>query len=213
MKTYLNELLDDAKNRANITSDNALATVIDIPNGWITEYRKDPPKRHPSTDIATKLAILAGRKEMDVIASIELMTTKNEKKREFWRGYIEKQGIVATAGVIGLGLSLLATPEPAQANVLQLPNYGAHHSVLNSSEIYIMRIFEGWEDTPYTVFSELTFLPNYSVLSSSSRCIAKDRSFAGLTGLCSKWWPLTAASLRTVGPVSPLTRMHGSFWD
>jgi hypothetical protein len=125
-KTYLNQLLDDAEHRANITTDNALSKVLGIHNGWISDFRKDPPKRHPSTEIATKLAILAGRKEMQVIAEIELMTAKTDERRNFWKQYIENRGITATLGCVALGISLVLTPEPAAASILQLRNYDAN---------------------------------------------------------------------------------------
>lgn len=137
--TYLNQLIDDARNRANIPTDNNLATVLSIPNGWISEYRKEPPKRHPSVEIATKLAILSGRREMEVIAHIELMTAKSEERKQFWSQYIENRGIHACLTITALALTIALSPEPAEASVLHLQNYDAHQSNFLPTDIYIMR--------------------------------------------------------------------------
>lgn len=137
----INELLDQAKHRANLKSDYALAKVIGVPTGTVAHWRKG--NRHPSTDEAVKLATLAGIEDMQVIAEIEMRTANSEKKKEFWKSYLESRGIVATLGMIGLGLSIIVTPEPASANVLQFVNYGAHSHVQETKGIYIMRITEG----------------------------------------------------------------------
>lgn len=117
----LNEIIEKAKTRANITSDYALAKVLGIERQIVSDWKRG--KKHPSTDEAVKLATLAGLEEMKVIAEIEMQTAKTEKKREFWKSYIDTKGLTATLGLIALGLSILLTPEPAEANVLQLANY------------------------------------------------------------------------------------------
>ncbi len=136
--SYVNDLLDQAKNRANLPSDYALAKALGISQSNVTGWRKS--KRHPSDEEAVQLATLAGLEEMKVIAAIHYETATTEKKREFWKCYLESRGIAATACMIALGVSILITPEPAQASILQMPNYGAHDSVQNGEGIYIMRI-------------------------------------------------------------------------
>lgn len=133
----INELLDCAKTRANLPSDYALAKVLGTKNGVISHWRKG--KRHPSNEEAVKLATLAGLEEMRVIAEIEMHTANTEKKREFWKSYINTKGLTATLGLIALGVTIMATPEPALAEVLQLQNYDAHYSIRNADGIYIMR--------------------------------------------------------------------------
>ncbi|MDP2144402.1 MAG: hypothetical protein Q8J80_09780 [Gallionella sp.] len=134
----INELLDKAKTRANLPSDYALAKVLGIQTGIVANWRKE--KRHPSNQEAIQLATLAGLDEMQVIAEIELRTANSDKKREFWKGYIESRGAAATLRIVMLGTVLICTPEPASAGVLHLRNYDEQNSVFEPSEIYIMRI-------------------------------------------------------------------------
>ena len=77
---------------------------------------------------------------MPVIAAIEYEAATTEKKKMFWKCYLEQHGISATLCMFALGVSIMLTPEPAQAGVLQMPNYDAHHSAQNGEGIYIMRI-------------------------------------------------------------------------
>ena len=89
----ITELLDRAKERANLSSDYALAKAIGIPAGNLSNIRKG--RTHPSNAEAVQLATLAGLDEMQVIAEIELRTAKNEKKKAFWQHYIESRGLTA----------------------------------------------------------------------------------------------------------------------
>lgn len=120
------ELLDKAKTRANLSSDYALAKALGIDRGIVSRWRKG--KEHPSNEAAVQLATLAGLDEMQVIAEIEMRTANTEKKREFWKSYLESRGVAASLGMIVLGMSIMVAPEPAQANVLQMPNYDADFS-------------------------------------------------------------------------------------
>lgn len=119
----INDLLDKAKTRANLPSDYALAKALGVQTGIVSNWRKG--KRHPSDEEAVQLATLAGLEEMQVIAAIHYECATTEKKKEFWKSYLESRGIAATLGCVALGISLIVTPEPAQANVLQLQNYDA----------------------------------------------------------------------------------------
>lgn len=136
----INELLDQARNRANLQSDYALAKAMGIDRAVVSAWRKG--RKHPSNEEAVQLATLAGLKEMQVIAAIEYETANNDKKKEFWKHFIESRGLAATIGIIGIGITIIATPEPAEAGILQLRNYDAQKSVFEPSEIYIMRISE-----------------------------------------------------------------------
>lgn len=135
---FISDLLDQAKARANLTSDYALAKALGIQTGIVSNWRKG--KRHPSDEEAIQLATLAGRDEMEVIAAIHYETANTDKKKEFWKSYIESRGLAATLGMVALGISIMITPEPAKASVLQLANYDAPFHVQNGEGIYIMRI-------------------------------------------------------------------------
>lgn len=134
----LSEIIEKAKTRANITSDYALAKVLGIDRRIVSDWKRG--KKHPNNEEAIKLATLAGIEDMRVIAEIEMRSANTEKKREFWKSYIDTRGLTATLGLIALGLSILAAPEPAEANILQMQNYSAHFHVLKKTDIYIMRI-------------------------------------------------------------------------
>ncbi|MDH2918301.1 MAG: helix-turn-helix domain-containing protein [Sideroxydans sp.] len=129
------ELVEKAKNRAALQSDYALAKAMGIDRQVISQWKTG--KRHPSNEEAVQLATLAGLDEMRVIAEIELRTANTEKKKEFWKHYIESRGLASCVTMTGLALAILATPTPAKAEILQLQNYA------NSTDIiYIMRICE-----------------------------------------------------------------------
>lgn len=132
------DLMDKAKTRANLPSDYALAKAMGLDRSIISAWRKG--KRHPSTDEAVQLATLAGLEEMPVIAAIEFETATTEKKKQFWKCYLEQHGIAAGLCMVTLGISILLTPEPAQANVLHVQNYDAHNSANSLKGLYIMRI-------------------------------------------------------------------------
>lgn len=134
------ELLENAKSRANIPSDYALAKVLGIDRSFVSSWRRG--KSHPGDEDAVKLATLAGLDEMQVIAQIHYETATNEKKKEFWHQFLERRGIAATIGLIALGASIVLTPEPAEAGVLQLRNYDEQNSDFEPSEIYIMRTMD-----------------------------------------------------------------------
>ena len=134
----LTEIIEKTKTRANITSDYALAKVLGIDRRVISDWKKG--KRHPNNEEAIKLATLAGIEEIKVIAAIELKTANTEKKKEFWKSYIESRGLAACLTMTALACAIMLTPEPAEADVLHLQNYDAHSYALNADPIYIMRI-------------------------------------------------------------------------
>lgn len=133
----INDLLDRAKTRSNLPSDYALAKVLGIATGNLSNIRKG--RNHPSNEEAVKLATLAGLDEMQVIAEIELRTAKTEKKKEFWKHYIESRGTMACFAMTALALSIAITPENAEASILQSQVYNEGFFVLNQPDIYIMR--------------------------------------------------------------------------
>jgi len=126
----ISELLDRAKQRANLSSDYALAKAMGIPTGNLTNIRKG--RAHPSNAVAVQLAALAGLDEMRVIAEIELRTANSAKKKEFWKHYIESRGITTCLTMTALAIAIIVTPEPAEASVLQFANYDAHFSRSNN---------------------------------------------------------------------------------
>lgn len=134
------ELMERAKMRANLPSDYALAKALGTERQIVSGWRKG--KRHPSNTEAVQLATLAGLNEMEVIAEIELLTANTEKKKEFWKCYLQSRGVAATIALTALGFSLIFTPEPTEASILHLQSYAKYetgNSVQQSEGIYIMR--------------------------------------------------------------------------
>lgn len=117
----IEELLDRAKKKADLASDYALAKAMGKHTGTVANWRKG--KQHPSVDEAVQLATLAGLDEMRVIAEIELRTANTEKKKEFWKKYIESRGLTACLTLTSLAILILIEPNSAEAGVLQLQNY------------------------------------------------------------------------------------------
>ena len=133
----IEELLDKAKERANLTSDYKLAKALGLTAGNISNIRKG--RAHPSNAVAVQLATLAGLDEMRVIAEIELRTANTPKKKEFWKNYLESRGITTCIAMTALTTCIILTPEKTDASILQLRDYGANNNGNNASGIYIMR--------------------------------------------------------------------------
>lgn len=137
----INELIDLAKRKADLETDYKLAKAIGLSQaGIVSSWRKET--RHPSNEEAVQLATLAGLDEMQVIAEIELRTAKNEKKRAFWEHFLESRGFAACISMSALACSMILTPEPADAGVLQMQDYAnsVENCDLKTPSIYIMRI-------------------------------------------------------------------------
>jgi predicted transcriptional regulator len=117
----IEELLNRAKTRANLESDYALAKVLGIERQIISQWKTG--KRHPSNEEAVKLATLAGLDEMRVIAEIELITANSEKKKEFWKHYIESRSFSGALAMTSLAMAIMLSSEPAKASILQLQDY------------------------------------------------------------------------------------------
>lgn len=122
----ITELLELAKNRANLPSDYALAKALGIPNGNLSNIRNG--RAHPSNAVAVQLATLAGLDEMRVIAEIELRTANSEKKKEFWKHYIESRGLAASLALSALAISIALAPINSDASILHIGNYDAENS-------------------------------------------------------------------------------------
>jgi transcriptional regulator with XRE-family HTH domain len=131
------EIIEKAKTRANITTDYALAKAMGIDRRIISDWKKG--KKHPNNQEAIQLATLAGLEEMKVIASIEFRTANTESKKEFWKSYMERNGIATCWAMSVLAAAIILTPEPAEASILQLQNYGQSQSNFLPSGLYIMR--------------------------------------------------------------------------
>ena len=75
--------LDQLKAKIGVESDYALAKTLEIPNGYVAEFRTG--RRGLSPYLCTRIAIGLGIDPTHVIADIEEQREKNAKRKEFWR--------------------------------------------------------------------------------------------------------------------------------
>ncbi len=100
------EYLDAAKKRMAIESDYELAKRLGTGNGHIAEMRVG--KRNVPLDVAFKLAITLALDPAEVVADLEQQREKNEKRREFWTGFMSRARQVAAVVLCTLAVSFFA---------------------------------------------------------------------------------------------------------
>jgi len=86
MKTK--EILLECKIAAKVTSDYALAKVLDIPRQRISDYISG--KVTPDNYAVMKMALLLKRDPLELMAQIEAEAEKNEKKKAFWVDFLQR---------------------------------------------------------------------------------------------------------------------------
>lgn len=91
----INQLLDEAKEKAGIKSDNAFAIRIGMSRQSVSAARKgrtsfDAYARH-------QLSEITGRSRDEIDAMIELETEKDPKKLEYWKGVYKTFGEIAAS--------------------------------------------------------------------------------------------------------------------
>ena len=87
------EYLDAFKDVTGITSDYALAQRLEIKNGWIPAIKRG--ERNIPLEMAFKIAIALQLDPSQVIADLESQREKNEKRAEFWRGFLSRANTAA----------------------------------------------------------------------------------------------------------------------
>ena len=87
------EYLDATKAKIGAQSDYELAQRLEIPRQRISAIRKG---REPVDNyMAMKIAITLELDPASVIADIESQREKNEKRRAFWTGFLQRAAVVA----------------------------------------------------------------------------------------------------------------------
>lgn len=106
------ELLLECKIKLGVKSDYKLAKAIEINPARVSAYMSG--KEQPDTFAAVRMALILNRDPAEIIAEIEIEKEKNEKKRQFWRDFLQHAKQAARRGMLALlfTASLLA----AQAN-------------------------------------------------------------------------------------------------
>ncbi|TXT25138.1 MAG: hypothetical protein FD134_1214 [Gallionellaceae bacterium] len=94
------ELLLECKVKLGIQTDYKLAQALELHTARIAEYMSG--KTHPSVYTCVKIALILERDPAGVIAEIEAETEKNEKRREFWRNFLQRAKQAAKLGTLAL---------------------------------------------------------------------------------------------------------------
>lgn len=79
------EYLDKVKKKLEISSNYAVARVLEIDRQMVNAYYRG--ERVPDAYACTRIAIALGEDPAVVMATIYEETEKNEKRREFWRDF------------------------------------------------------------------------------------------------------------------------------
>lgn len=109
------EYIDRAKEVLGIESDYELAKRFEIPKQYVSAYRNG--KRTVDNYTAMRLAITLDMDLAEVIADLESQHEKNDKRREFFRGFLQKHaGVAHHLSFIGLLIAVSMQVE----KVLQL---------------------------------------------------------------------------------------------
>lgn len=88
----IKELLDQIKTQQGITSNYALAKLLEINESRIGEYYKGIVK--PDDYAITRVALILQMEPMNVLAEIRAETEKNPQKRRFWVNFLTRAAVV-----------------------------------------------------------------------------------------------------------------------
>lgn len=94
MKTTA-EYLDVSKSILNITSDYGLAKRLDISRQAVSQYRSNA--RAFDNFTCMKVAEITNIPLQTIIADMEMMREKDEKRREAWENYMKRLGGLAAS--------------------------------------------------------------------------------------------------------------------
>lgn len=92
------ELIDHVKEKGGFRSYYALAQSLDIDESTIASYRKG--RSFPDPYACTKFAIVLGQDPAQLIAEMELQREKNERKKDFWRGFLSRARKATVAAIL-----------------------------------------------------------------------------------------------------------------
>ena len=96
----IKSLLDAVKEKNGMTSDQALASALDVRRQRVYDYYKGI--RTPDNFVCKRIADLLGKPLAEVIAIVELDAEKDEVRREAWRDYYKSIGGIAASVLMGL---------------------------------------------------------------------------------------------------------------
>lgn len=121
------EYLDAAKEKMGVESDYEFAKRMKVPNANIAGIRNG--HRAMSIDLAFKVAIAIEMDPADVIADLEAQREKNEERREFFRGFLQKHaGIASHLSLFGIAMAVGMNISKA----LELAQLSTRHRIKHS---------------------------------------------------------------------------------
>lgn len=94
------ELLLECKIKIGVKTDYKLAQALQIDRARISEYMLE--KRTPDTYACVQIALILHRDPAEIIAIVESESEKNEKRRAFWLGFLQRARQASKAGTLGL---------------------------------------------------------------------------------------------------------------
>lgn len=92
------ELLLECKIKLGVQTDYKLAQALEIHNGRISAYMRE--KEIPDAYACVRMALILNKDPAEIIAEIEADTEKNEKRREFWKNFLQRAKQAARLGTL-----------------------------------------------------------------------------------------------------------------
>lgn len=126
--TKVIELLEAVKAAKNVSSDYALAKVLNLPKQRISDYMKG--ERTPDEFACLQIAKALGESYEVITALVKMETEKDESRRNAWRDYYKSIGGVAASVLCTLAVvvtMVFSVPQNAFASqslaAQDLPSY------------------------------------------------------------------------------------------
>lgn len=94
------ELLLECKIKLGVKTDYKLAQALDIPTGIMSDLLSG--KRTPDAYTCVRMALILERDPSEVLAEVKADTEKNEKRRAFWRDFLQRAKQAARLGTLTL---------------------------------------------------------------------------------------------------------------
>lgn len=109
----INKLMEEAKEKAGLTSDYALSVAMGVKKQTVSRYKLGLST--PDIYGMRRLADLTGRTLDEIAAAIELEKETDETKKAYWRNFYKRLGgIAASFSTITLLAPILGTFEKVQ---------------------------------------------------------------------------------------------------
>lgn len=129
----INKLLEEAKDKAGLTSDYALANAMGIKKQTVSRYKLGLST--PDIYSMRRLADLTGKTLDEIAASIEIEKETDETKKEYWRNFYKRLGGVAAS----LLVTMIVTSTYSEPTPLLNIDTNTLYIMLNLTIIFVIR--------------------------------------------------------------------------